>query len=89
MANRELTVKVGSYQKDGQTKHLYKKCGEEVVKKDGGKFYKVYSWFNFAGCIKEEDGSVLMNVQDAYDPEKKNAVAPTTTQSVASEEIPF
>lgn len=45
----DLAVKVGEYQKDGQTKAKYENIGAIMEKDDGGKFLMIKRTFNPAG----------------------------------------
>lgn len=45
----DLAVKVGEYQKDGETKPKYENIGLVMQKDDGGKFLMIKRTFNPAG----------------------------------------
>jgi len=61
----DIAVKVGSYQKDGQTKGRYENVGYVLTGEDGSKMHFINRTFNPAG-VPHEDGkaesAVLVSV---------------------------
>ena len=56
----DLAVKVGEYQKDGQTKNRYLNIGAVIEKDDGGKFILLDRTFNPAGVPNPENRENVM-----------------------------
>lgn len=69
MANRkyDMVVKIGEYQKDGQTKGRYRNIGSILEGEDGKMFVLIDPHFNFA-AIKRERDMVLVGL---YEPKPK------------------
>ena len=67
MAYKDVTVTVGTYEKDGQTKKQYQRVGR-LIETDKGTFIVLEPWFNPAGCINPKDGKVWMS---CYEPRPK------------------
>lgn len=67
----DLSVKVGSYEKNGETKGRYKNCGALFTHGDGSMYLLVDRTFNFAG-VPDKDGrdSVLVSVFPVKDGDK-------------------
>lgn len=69
----DLAVKVGEYQKDGQTKAKYENIGAIMEKDDGGKFLMIKRTFNPAG-VPDFSGkggeSILISM---FEPKDSNA----------------
>jgi len=51
----DLAVKVGTYEKDGETKNRYVNVGAVMEKDDGGKFILFDRTFNPAGVPNPDD----------------------------------
>lgn len=51
----DLSVKIGTYVKDGKEKGRYKNCGIVLQKEDGGKMLMIDPTFNFA-AVNRNDG---------------------------------
>ena len=50
----DLVVKVGTYEKDGETKGKYKNCGIILKDEDNKKMIMIDPTFNFAGVKLDE-----------------------------------
>lgn len=57
----DLAVKVGTYQKDNETKNKYTNVGLVMEKDDGGKFLLIDPLFNF-GAVKRDEGRDMVIV---------------------------
>lgn len=55
-----ITVKIGSYEKDGETKGKYKTVGQVMEKDDGSRFLLIDPLFNFAGVKREEGRDMVI-----------------------------
>ena len=64
----DLKVKVGEYQKDGDTKGRYETIGAVMANDDGGKFIMLRRTFNPAG-VPNPDGrdALLVSMFEPYD----------------------
>lgn len=51
----DLTVKVGTYEREGETKGRYENCGMILKDEDGKKMIMINPRFNFAG-VKLDEG---------------------------------
>lgn len=71
----DLSVKTGSYQKNGETKGKYSNVGVVIEKEDGGKFMMIDPHFNFA-AIRREEGKNMVIV--SMFPPKTEEVKPAT-----------
>lgn len=61
----DLVVKVGTYEKDGQTKNRYLNIGKKFQNDDGGSFFTINRTFNPAGVPNPENkDSILVSVFD-------------------------
>ena len=56
----DLAVKVGEYEKDGQTKNRYVNIGMILEKDDGGRFMLLNRSFNPAGVPFKEGSETIM-----------------------------
>jgi len=56
----DLAVKVGEYEKDGQTKNRYQNIGMILEKDDGGRFMLLNRSFNPAGVPFKEGSETIM-----------------------------
>jgi hypothetical protein len=62
---KDLTVKVGTYQKDGQEKNRYLNIGSVMEDDNGGTFILMNRTFNPAGCPNPDNReSVLVSMFD-------------------------
>ncbi len=66
---KELKVKHGTYQKDGETKNSYRTIGSLMEDDSGSKFILIDPTFNFA-AVKREEGrdSVMVSL---FEPKEK------------------
>ena len=55
----DLAVKIGSYEKDGETKGRYKNVGMILKKDDGGEIIMIDPTFNFA-AVKRAEGKDMV-----------------------------
>ena len=71
----DLTVKVGSYEKNGETKGRYENCGMVLKDDDGKKMIMINPRFNFAG-VKLEEGRDFVIVSSFEVKEKESKQEP-------------
>lgn len=94
---KDLAVKVGSYQKDGETKNRYENIGSVMKSDDGSTFLFIKKTFNPAGVPTDEGReSILVSVFDLKEQDggqRQSAPmrqAPAPQQSdLADDDIPF
>lgn len=98
---KDIAVKTGEYQKDGQTKGRYENIGSIFKSDDGGTFLLMKRTFNPAGVPNPDNrDTVLISVFDLKDSEggQRQQSAPVQRQSpqqqpsganVADDDIPF
>lgn len=55
-----ITVKVGTYEKAGETKGKYKTVGQVMEKDDGSRFLLIDPLFNFAGVKRDEGKDMII-----------------------------
>lgn len=55
-----ITVKTGTYQKNGETKNNYKTVGMVMEKDDESRFIMIDPTFNFAAIRREEGRDMVM-----------------------------
>lgn len=86
---KDLAVKIGTYQKGGETKNRYINIGCILEKDDGGKFMLLERTFNPAGVPNPEGkDTVLVSMFDVEGSGgKKNEPQPSKGDD--PEEIPF
>jgi hypothetical protein len=95
----EMTVKVGSYQKDGQEKGIYKNFGSIMQGDDGRMFGFIDRTFNPAGIPvgeKEKNGQAIFSI---FEPQSNNTHqdggqnyqqhSPSQNKPQYPEDIPF
>jgi hypothetical protein len=92
----DLAVKVGTYQKGGDTKNRYQNVGMVMTDDKGGKMYLLNRTFNPAGvpCDPDKDSIVLSVFEfksngekpSQHNQAKQNAYQP---QPELDDEIPF
>jgi hypothetical protein len=58
--SHDLAVKVGTYEKNGETKGRYKNCGMVLQKDDGGEIIMIDPTFNFAAVKRGEDRDMVI-----------------------------
>lgn len=91
---KDIAVKTGTYQKDGQTKGRYENVGSLMKQDDGSFFILLKRTFNPAG-IPVEDGrdQIIMSVFDLKDRDSgQSAPAPrqdTPPPAAGDDDIPF
>jgi len=66
----DLAVKVGSYQKDGETKNRYQNVGA-VIDGERGPYILLERWFNPAGVPNPEDRSNV--IISMFEPRDRNS----------------
>ena len=92
---KDLAVKVGTYQKDGETKNRYENIGAVMKSDDGSTFLFIKKTFNPAGVPTDEGReSILVSVFDLKDSDGgQRQQAPArqapVQQDIADEDIPF
>ena len=99
----DLSVKVGTYIKDGQEKPRWAPVGKIMEKDDGGRFILMNKYFNPAGVPDPDNrDSILVSMfeaggeqqsappprQDAHNRAKANGYAPQPKDDF-SDDIPF
>ena len=74
---KDIAVKTGEYQKDGQTKGRYENVGSIFKTDDGGTFILLKRTFNPAGVPNPEDrDTVLISVFDLKEGDAPQRSAP-------------
>ena len=97
---KDIAVKTGEYQKDGQTKGRYENIGSIFKSDDGGTFLLMKRTFNPAGVPNPDNrDTVLISVFDLKDgdaPQRSSAPAqqrpappPQPGGNVSDDDIPF
>ena len=71
----DLSVKVGTYLKDGAEKGRYKTCGMILTKDDGGEMIMIDPLFNFA-AVQRDTGRDYVILSKFEVKENKSAGAP-------------
>ena len=89
----DLAVKVGEYEKDGQTKNRYQNIGMILEKDDSGRFMLLNRHFNPAGVpFKEGSETIMVYMFSATTSGKENkeeAPAPTENKNQYKDDNPF
>ena len=93
---KDLAVKVGTYQKDGETKSRFENIGAMMKSDDGSYFLFIKKTFNPAGVPTEEGReSILVSVFDLKDGDAPRQSAPArqapppSQPDLADDDIPF
>lgn len=94
---KDIAVKTGEYQKDGQTKGRYENIGSIFKSDDGGTFLLMKRTFNPAGVPNPDNrDTVLISVFDLKDSDggQRQQSAPVQRQAppqapMNEDEIPF
>ena len=82
----DLSVKTGTYQKDGETKNRYLNVGSVMEDDNGGSFILLDRTFNPAGVPNPDDKqSVLISMFTA----KSRDAEPAAATPASDEDIPF
>ena len=84
---KDLAVKTGSYEKNGETKNKYENNGSIMQSDDGGKFMFLKRSFNPAG-IPFKDGSTDIIVS-IFDPKPRDGESAPEANPLSDGEIPF
>ena len=58
----DLTVKIGTYESNGETKGRYQTIGVMLEKDDGGRFIILEPWFNPAGVPHEPGKGIMVSL---------------------------
>jgi hypothetical protein len=79
----DLAVVVGSYEKNGETKHRYQNVGVVLQKDDGGKFILMERSFNPSGVPYDpsKGNTILLSM---FDPKPEGASSQSGSQSAAA-----
>lgn len=86
---KDLAVKVGTYEKDGQTKNRYMNIGAILEKDDGGKFMLLDRTFNPAGVPNQDGKNTIIVSMFDVDGAKKQDSSPQKTSQTMDDDIPF
>jgi hypothetical protein len=90
---KDIAVKTGEYQKDGQTKGRYENVGSIFKTDDGGTFILLKRTFNPAGVPNPDDrDTVLISVFDLRDadaPAPQRQAPPPPVTDIDDSGIPF
>lgn len=82
----DLAVKVGTYEKNGETKGRYENVGSVMRDNDGGKFILLNRTFNPAGVPNPDNkSSVLISL---FKPKAKDG-SDAPAAPVSDDDIPF
>ncbi len=82
----DLAVKVGEYEKDGQTKNRYVNIGMILEKDDGGRFMLLNRSFNPAGVpFKEGSETIMVSMFSTTSGKENNEEKPAPSDG----DIPF
>ena len=81
----ELAVKVGSYQKDGETKNSYENVGA-IMEGDKGQFMFLKRSFNPAGIDAEGKESIIISM---FAPKEKTGNAQNDSSPSWEDATPF
>lgn len=92
---KDIAVKTGEYQKDGQTKGRYENIGSIFKSDDGGTFLLMKRTFNPAGVPNPDNrDTVLISVFDLREADGQQRQAPAQRQApppadISDSDIPF
>jgi hypothetical protein len=83
----DVAAKVGTYEKNGQTKGIYKNVGS-VFETKNGLSMKLAAWFNPSALEVDSQGEVWLSL---FEPKQNNQQAPSSPvqQDIPNDDIPF
>lgn len=84
VTRKNLSVVVGTYQKDGQDKNRYMNVGT-LIETEKSTFIELNPFVDFT-ALPRKDGRLLINI---FDEEKQKSDAPKPKSSGIDDEIPF
>jgi hypothetical protein len=91
-ALKDLAVKTGEYQKNGETKGRWMNVGKLMASDDGGQFIILNRAFNPAGIPNPEDRDTLLismfDLKD-YGSDRKDPAQQGPAKSELDDQIPF
>lgn len=88
---KDLAVKTGSYEKDGETKNRYENIGAIMQSDDGGKFMFLKRSFNPAGVpFRDGSESIIVSMFDVKNDSRSSTQSEAPESKVLSDnDIPF
>ena len=66
-----ITVKIGTYEKNGETKGKYQTVGKVMEKDDGSRFLFIDPFFNFGAVNRDGKDSVICSLMEPKDNQQK------------------
>lgn len=85
----DLCVKVGSYEKDGQTKNQYENIGAIMEREDGGRFIFLNRYFNPAGIPNPDNRTnIIVSMFENKNQQFQGPKVPESNEPV-NDDIPF
>jgi DNA-directed RNA polymerase specialized sigma54-like protein len=87
----DLSVRIGEYQKDGETKGKYLNVGCIMEKDDGGRFILLNRTFNPAGVQNPEnrESLIISMFKKKSEDEKPESVNMNSDNPFSDDEVPF